>query len=134
MFEATDENDLNLAIAVFREGMHMDAQRSSDVEVPTESLVPYSWRKMLASSQMKDVRCRSWTFINVRVRGVSGSSGLSVFFGLVAGFRMSFVSGLVEGFWMPFVSAACPLSVRCLFVICSLSDHDCKQGVQHTVR
>ena len=69
----------------------MDARRSSDVEVPTESLDLYSWRKMLASSRMKDVRCRSWTFINVRIRGLSGSSGLSVFSGLVAGFRMPFV-------------------------------------------
>ena len=91
----------------------MDAQRSFDVEVPTESLVPYSWRKMLAFSQMKDVRCWSWTFINVRIRGLSGSSGLSVFSGLVAGLPMLFVSGLVAGFRMSFVSAACSLSVLC---------------------
>ena len=26
MFEATDENDLDLAIAVFREGMHIDKE------------------------------------------------------------------------------------------------------------
>ena len=38
----------------------------------------------------KNVRCRSWSFINVRIRGLSGSSGLSVP-GLVAGFRVPFV-------------------------------------------
>ena len=84
----------------------MDARRSSNVEVPTESLVPYSWRKMLAPSQMKVVRCQSWTFINVRVCGLSGSSGLSVFSGLVAGFRIPFVSGLVAGFRVQLASAA----------------------------
>ena len=56
----------------------LNSRRSSDVEVPTEGLVPYSLRKMLASSLMKDVRSRSWTFINVRSHCLSGSSGSSV--------------------------------------------------------
>ena len=106
----------------------MDARRSSEVEVPTESLVPYSWRKMLAPSQMKDVRCRTWTFINVRIRGLSGSSGLSVFSGLVAGFRFPFVS------W-PGSPGCSPAACFCLVVrlVRYRLDHDCKQGV-HTVR
>ena len=66
-----------------------DVRRSSDVEVPTEWVDPYSWRKMLAFSLLENVRCRSWTFIDVRIRGLSGSSGLSVP-GLLVGIRILF--------------------------------------------